>query len=124
MRAKACRLVVVLGNPRLPVTGPTRVMREREYDDAIGVWTVYDCEGKVLQKNAPCIFRCNRTSQRKSNSPGSSFFHGSGEAFAETRSLLVVIDDFGEKFSSRGRDETGSLHRFKRRASAKTSSAG
>ena len=98
-------------------------MGEREYDDTVRDWPVHDCKGEVFEEDAPRTLGCGRTRKRKGDSASRSLFHSGGKTRAEARLLFVVVDDFGKKLPSRGRDELGFLHRVKRRASANTSSA-
>ena len=108
---------------RFPIVRSTRVVREGQHDDALGSRSIYDRKRKVLEKNASRIPGCRQSGERKGNSPGRCLFDCCREARAKTKLFGVVVDDLSQKLTSRRCDEPGPIHRDKRRASAKTSSA-
>jgi len=98
-------------------------MRERKDGDAVGIGPIYDSERKVLEKDSPSVFGRGRTGERKGKGASRCVLDSRSETRAKPRFSLVVVDDFGQKLAARCRDESGALHRVRRRASAKTSSA-
>lgn len=98
-------------------------MRERKDGDPIGIGPIHNSERKILEKNSPSILCRGRTSTWKCQGAGRSVLDGRSETRAKPGLFLVIVDDFDQKFAPRCRDESGTLHRVSRRASAKTSSA-
>ena len=119
----ACKRSLRVLNTRLPVARLTRVMRERKDSDAVGIGPIYDSERKIFEKNSQRVFGRARTSERKGKGASRCLLDCCSESYTEPRPLLVVVDDFGQKLTSRCCNESGALHRDRRRASAKTSSA-
>ena len=117
------RALLAILNSRFPVVRPTGVMCEGKDGDAVGIGPIYDSKRKVLQKDLPSVFGRGRAGERKGKGPSRCVLDSRSETRAKSRFFLVVVEDFGQKLAPRCRDESGVLHRVRRRASAKTSSA-
>lgn len=74
------------------------MMRDGEYDNAIGLWAVDQGETKPLDDDPACIGAGRGAGQRKRKGAGRGLFDGRGEALAQSGLRFIVIDDFGEKF--------------------------
>jgi hypothetical protein len=73
------------------------MMRDSEYDDAIGLRAVDQGEAEPLDDDPACIGTGRGAGPRKRKGAGCGLFHGRGEALAQAGLRFIVIDDFGEK---------------------------
>src|SRR5680860_1489496 len=99
------------------------MMCESEHNDAVRGRPIHDRKGEVLEKDATSIPGFQRTGERKGECASRCLFDCSCETRTKARLFVVVINDLRQKFTSRCRDESGAVHRDRRRASANTSSA-
>jgi len=115
-------LLAVL-NTRLPIFRPTRMMRERKDNNSVGIWPIHNRKRKVLDKDSPSVFGCGRTSKRERQGACRCVLDGRRETRAKPGLFLIVVDNLEQKLAPCCRDEFGTLHRVRRRASANTFSA-
>jgi len=73
------------------------MMRDGEYDDAIGLRAVDQGESEPLDDDPACIGTGRGARLRKRKSAGCGLFHSRGEALAQAGLRFIVIDDFGEE---------------------------
>jgi len=73
------------------------MMRDGEYDDAIGFRAVDQGNAEPLDDDPAGIGTRRGARPRKGKSAGCGLFHGRGEALAQAGLRFIVIDDFGEE---------------------------
>lgn len=99
------------------------MMSKRKHGDTVGMRAIHDCKGKVFDKDTPRVSGGRRAGEREGKGPDHCLFYRGCETAAKAGLLFVVVNDLRQKFTPRGGNESGAVHRDVRRASAKTSSA-
>jgi hypothetical protein len=72
------------------------MMRDSEYDDAIGLRAEDQREAEPLDDDPACIVTGRGAGPRKRKGAGCGLIHGRGEALAHAGMRINVKDDFGE----------------------------
>lgn len=71
------------------------MMRDGEDDDALGLHAVEQKEAEPFDDDAARVAAGWRPRVRKGEGSGSGLFDRCGEALAQARLRLIVVDDFG-----------------------------
>lgn len=106
-----------------PVARFPRMMGQRENQDAIRLGPVNQGEWEVADNDSSCIGWSSGARLGKFKRESNRLLDGRREFLTPTGPCRAVVVDFREELKARRRHEASSLHRARRRASAKTSSA-
>src|SRR3954453_18674120 len=100
------------------------MVSEREDDDSASFRPIIHREWKSSDQNAPTPSRCRRSCLREFKGQTNCSFYSLSEPAPEVAIGLCVVADLIEELDTRCRYEACTVHPVRRRASARTSSAG